>query len=116
LDKPLVPGSHDLSVRTTSKDKTTSMLSDQRVTVSVPEKGSSDVLVVLNAPDAASKILEVPSGSPAVEEKAPAESSVAEVEPPIATEKPVTSEPKVALEAPVAAEPAIKAEPPVKTE
>jgi nucleoid-associated protein YgaU len=125
LDKPLVPGSHDLSVRTTSKDKTTSMLSDQRVTVSVPEKGSSDVLVVLNAPDAASKILELPGGTagqvaaagpPAAEEKTSAEPSVAEVEPPIATEKQVTTEPKVALEAPVVAEPAIEAEPPIKTE
>ena len=132
LDKPLVPGSHDLSVRTTSKDKTTSMLSDQRVTVSVPEKGSSDVLVVLNTPDAASKILAVPGGNqteskategqvasaepPAADEKTPAEPSVAEVEPPIATEPPVTTEPKVALEAPVTTEPSVKAEPPIATE
>jgi nucleoid-associated protein YgaU len=132
LDKPLVPGSHDLSVRTTSKDKTTSMLSDQRVTVSVPEKGSSDVLVVLNTPDAASKVLEVPGGTPAegktaegqvaaterpaAEEKALAEPSVAEVEPPVATESPVATEPKVALEAPVVAEPAVNVEPPIKAE
>ncbi|MEJ0096948.1 MAG: LysM peptidoglycan-binding domain-containing protein [Bauldia sp.] len=48
LDKPLAPGSHDLAIRTTSKDKAVATLSDQRVTVSVPEKGSKDVLVVLD--------------------------------------------------------------------
>jgi hypothetical protein len=60
IDKPLPPGPHDLAVRTTSKDQTVATLSDQRVTVSVPEPGSKDVLVVVNTPDAASKVLQVP--------------------------------------------------------
>jgi len=133
LDKPLTPGSHDLAVRTTSKDKKVATLSDQRVTVSVPEPGSKDVLVVLNTPDAASRVLEVPdataadkqvaSAAPvgATEEKPTAEPQVAMAEPPtveapIATEPPVALEPKVALEAPVATEPAVKAEPPIAAE
>ena len=63
LDKPLAPGSHDLAVRTTTKDQTVATLSDQRVTVSVPEAGSKDVLVVMNSPDAASKVLQVPEAA-----------------------------------------------------
>ena len=49
LDKPLDPGTHDLAIRTTTADKATVTLSDQRVAVEVPEKGSKDVLVVINA-------------------------------------------------------------------
>jgi nucleoid-associated protein YgaU len=64
LDKPLPPGAHDLAVRTTSPDKTVATLSDQRVTVSVPEGGTSDVLVVLNTPNGPSTILQVPPPAP----------------------------------------------------
>jgi nucleoid-associated protein YgaU len=64
LDKPLAPGSHDLALRTTSEDKKTQVLSDQRVAVSVPNPGSKDVLVVVNTPDGASRVVEVPSGAP----------------------------------------------------
>jgi hypothetical protein len=39
-------------------------LSDQRVAVSVPESGSKDVLVVLNAPDQASRVMQMPEKSP----------------------------------------------------
>lgn len=60
LDKPLPPGTHDLAIRTTSKDGGVTMLSDQRVAVSVPQDKSNNVLVVLNKPGAASKVLEVP--------------------------------------------------------
>ncbi len=65
LDKPLPPGTHDLAVRMTAKDNATQTLSDQRVTVSVPEKGTKDVLVVMNTPDSASKVLQVPDAAPA---------------------------------------------------
>jgi hypothetical protein len=51
----------------TSKDSATQTLSDQRVTVSVPEKGSKDVLVVMNTPDAASKVLQVPDAGAAAQ-------------------------------------------------
>jgi nucleoid-associated protein YgaU len=86
LDKPLPPGTHDLAIRTTSEDQKTVTLSDQRVAVSVPEKGS-DVLVVLNSPDAASKVLQVPENpagqqtaeapQPETSGKAPAEQQAA---------------------------------------
>jgi hypothetical protein len=77
LDKPLPPGTHDLAVRMTSKDNATATLSDQRVTVSVPEKGGKDVLVVVNTPDSASKVLQVPDAAVA----APAEQQVAAAPP-----------------------------------
>ncbi len=61
LDQPLSPGSHDLAIRTLSPSRTIATLSDQRVAVSVPEAGASDVLVVVNTPDAASRVLQVPA-------------------------------------------------------
>ena len=67
LDRPLVPGPHDLAVRTTSVDKTTVTLSDRRLAVDVPADGS-DVLVVLNAPGAPSRILQLPERSAEVAE------------------------------------------------
>ena len=139
LDKPLAPGAHDLAVRTTTADKKIATLSDQRVTVSVPEKGSKDVLVVLNAPDAASKVLEVPkaegeqiaTNAPAA---APAETpastpdastTVAAAPTPADTTSPATTEAPaldkqtpaiVAGEPPAETEPKIVAEAPVPTE
>ena len=62
LEEPLPPGTHDLAIQTTSPDESVVMLSDQRVTVSVPEDGA-DVLVVLNAPGAPSTVLQVPEGA-----------------------------------------------------
>jgi nucleoid-associated protein YgaU len=100
LDKALPPGTHDLAIRTTSKDGATSALSDQRVAVQVPEAGSKDVLVVLNSPDAASRVIEVP---PAPK---PPEGNVAAAEP----NAPKPSSPPPAVSTP--AEPAAKAEPP----
>jgi hypothetical protein len=60
LDDALKPGTHDLAIRTTSKDGVVSTLSDERVAVAVPEPGSKDVLVVLNSPDQPSRVLELP--------------------------------------------------------
>ena len=60
LDNALKPGTHDLAVRTTSKDGAVATLSDERVAVQVPEPGSKDVLVVLNSPNAPSRVLELP--------------------------------------------------------
>src|SRR5262249_20577635 len=65
LDRRLVPGTHDLSIRTTAADHSTVTLSDQRVAVSVPEKPTEEPLVVLNTPDAASRIIEMPKSPPA---------------------------------------------------
>jgi nucleoid-associated protein YgaU len=44
----------------TSKEGASVTLSDQRVTVVVPEKPTEEPLVVLNTPDAASRIIEMP--------------------------------------------------------
>ena len=60
LDNALKPGTHDLAVRTTSNDGAVATLSDERVAVQVPEPGSKDVLVVVNSPNAPSRVLELP--------------------------------------------------------
>ena len=76
LDQPLDAGTHDLAISTTTADESVVTLSDERVTVSVPEDGSSDVLVVLNVPDAPSTVLQVPPAA-----TLPAEQEVALAEP-----------------------------------
>jgi nucleoid-associated protein YgaU len=144
LDKPLEPGSHDLGLRATSADKGTATLSDERVTVSVPEEGSKDVLVLLNAPNAPSKVLEVPGGAATAPDTsttaaagtapataaapdtgttvASAEAPAAQpqtaivAEAPVTTEAPVKTEAPVAAEAPVTTEAPVAAEPPVPAE
>jgi hypothetical protein len=63
LDTPLDPGSHDLTIRTTSPDKKTETLSEQSVAVSVPEKPGSSPLVVLDNPGGATKVLQTPQPS-----------------------------------------------------
>jgi nucleoid-associated protein YgaU len=63
LDKPLPAGSHDLAIRTTSKDKSTVTLSDQRVAVAVPENKDEQPLVVLSSPDAPSAVMQAPKES-----------------------------------------------------
>lgn len=60
LDKPLAPGTHDLSIRTTSADKKTETLSEQHVAIEVPT-GKGEPLVVLNDPNTASRVLQVPA-------------------------------------------------------
>jgi len=139
LDKPLAPGSHDLGLRSTAEDKATSTLSDERVTVSVPEKGSKDVLVVMNSPNAPSRVLEVPgthaatpahtsqttavasaqppaAGGPNSTVAAPAAEPPLASEAPVTTAAPVTTEPPVASEAPVTIEPPVASESPVPAE
>ena len=129
LDKPLAPGPHDLGLRATSADKGAATLSDERVTVAVPEKGGKDVLAVLNTPNAPSKVIEVPgsaapgtaaqpapdTGTAVASAEAPAPDA-AQAEKPIAREAPVTAEPPVASEPPVRAEPQVASEPPAAAE
>ncbi len=89
LDNALPPGTHDLAIRTTSKDGAVSTLSDQRVAVEVPEPGSKDVLVVMNSPDQPSRVLELPkAGEPA----APGGEQVAAAAPQPAAEAPAEPE------------------------
>ncbi len=107
LDKPLPPGTHDLAIRTTSDDKKVTTLSDQRVAVSVPDDKSNDVLVVLNSPDAPSKVLQIPAAkppeaAPASATPEPAGPAVAEAAP-AETPAPATPAPEVAA-APAPAE------------
>ena len=70
LDRPLPPGTHDLAIRTTSQDQATMTLSDQRVAVAVPDKPTEEPLVVINTPDAASRIIEMPKAKPSEVAKA----------------------------------------------
>ena len=63
LGNALKPGTHDLAIRTTSKDGAVSTLSDERVAVEVPKPGSKDVLVVLNSPDKPSRVFELPKAT-----------------------------------------------------
>jgi nucleoid-associated protein YgaU len=116
LDKPLAPGSHDLALRTTSPDKKTQILSDQRVAVSVPEVGSKDVLVVVNTPNGASRVIEVPSSAP--EQGQEVASNAADQDQQVASNAPAPQQPSAPpavtapAEAPAAAAPTAAAEAP----
>jgi len=63
LETPLPPGTHDLGIRTTSPDQSQVTLSNQRVAVSVPESADEAPLVVLNEPDAPSRVMQLPVGA-----------------------------------------------------
>lgn len=58
LSEPLPAGAHDLRAKTIAAGVAT--LSDQSVAVSVPEGGAGEVLVVLNQPNAPSRVLQIP--------------------------------------------------------
>ncbi len=60
LEKPLKPGDHDVSLEATSKTTQEKMSSVQHIAVSVPETERGEVLVVLNEPNAPSKVLQLP--------------------------------------------------------
>ncbi len=116
LDNALSPGTHDLAIRTTSKDGAVSTLSDQRVAVEVPRPGSKDVLVVLNSPDAPSRVLELPkAGAPATggEQVAAAEPPASGPAPATGGEQVAAAEPPASTAAPTTGgEPVAAAEPP----
>ena len=63
LDNALKPGTHDLAIRTTSKDGALATLSDERVAVQVPEPGSKDVLVVAEFTECAEPCARTAEGS-----------------------------------------------------
>jgi nucleoid-associated protein YgaU len=113
LDKPLAPGSHDLALRTTSPDKKTQILSDQRVAVSVPEAGSKDVLVVVNTPNGASRVIEVPSSAP--EQGPQVASNAADQEQQVASNAPAPQPPSAPPSVTAPAEPPADAAPTVAT-
>lgn len=113
LDQPLDPGTHDLAISTTTADESVVTLSDERVTVSVPEDGSADVLVVLNVPEAPSTVLQVPpvATPPAEQEVALAEPQAGATGQPAGEEEIAAAPEMVAEETPTdAAEPEAMAE------
>ncbi len=61
---PLAPGDYQLGLKVTTSDGKTAT-SEQSVTVSVPQTPKGDVVVVLNEPNAPSKILQQPGQAPA---------------------------------------------------
>ncbi|SDQ93987.1 LysM peptidoglycan-binding domain-containing protein [Pseudovibrio sp. Tun.PSC04-5.I4] len=67
LEQPLKPGDHDVSLEAVNQETQEKSDSTQHIAVSVPEDKSGEVLVVLNEPDAPSKILQLPE-TPAVAE------------------------------------------------
>ena len=73
---PLAPGQHELGLRITTADGKVST-SQQTVTVSVPQKGAGDVVVVLNEPDAPSRILQKPTEAPTAVAVSPSADSAA---------------------------------------
>ncbi|MTI00349.1 LysM peptidoglycan-binding domain-containing protein [Roseibium sp. RKSG952] len=62
LDQPLAPGNYDVGLSVLNEDGQTKSESPQRVVVSVPEDGKEQPLVVLNAPEQPSNILQMPAG------------------------------------------------------
>ncbi|MBO0346120.1 LysM peptidoglycan-binding domain-containing protein [Roseibium sp. CAU 1637] len=67
LDDPLTAGQYDVGLETQDKDGNKTGESKQRLAVSISEDGKEQPLVVLNAPDAPSTILQVPEAQPAAE-------------------------------------------------
>ena len=72
LEKPLAPGNHDLSLRST-KDDGEQALSEEFIAVVIPEKPTGEVLVVASKPGQASEILARPAG----DDQSPAEPETA---------------------------------------
>ncbi|KZL17802.1 LysM domain/BON superfamily protein [Pseudovibrio axinellae] len=60
LDRPLTPGDHDVSLEATNNETQEKSGSAQHIAVSVPENETGEVLIVLNEPNAPSKILQMP--------------------------------------------------------
>ncbi|WP_417668059.1 LysM peptidoglycan-binding domain-containing protein [Roseibium sp.] len=74
LDKPLPAGDYDVGLQMQDEDGKARQESSQRLTVSIPEGGKEQPLVVLNAPDAPSTLIQ----KPAPDESAPgAETQIA---------------------------------------
>lgn len=69
--KPLTPGDYQLGLRTRDAAGAETV-SRQTLTVVVPQPPSKDVLVVLNDPEAPSKVLQKPDASPAAPSQPPA--------------------------------------------
>ena len=71
LEKPLAPGNHDLSLRSTKDDDEPSF-SEEFIAVVIPENPTGEVLVVASKPGQASEILARPETAGKSEDDAPA--------------------------------------------
>lgn len=88
IDDPLAPGDYTLVLRATNPDGTV-LTSLQSAIVSVPERKAGEVLVMVEQPGEASKILTAPQ--PAEAASAPAEVAGAEPAPPAPAKQPEAS-------------------------
>ncbi len=103
LDKPLVPGTHDVKIEAKAADTGDIITSGESIAVSIPDAGQGEVLVVLNKPGEATEVLQKPDTFAAAPQTPSelAQQEQAPVEAPAPAEK--TESPAVA-ETPTAAE------------
>ncbi|KZL25470.1 Ig-like domain-containing protein [Pseudovibrio sp. WM33] len=114
LERPLKPGDHDVSLEATNQETQEKSGSQQHIAVSVPEDETGEVLVVLNEPDAPSKILQLPETPVTAEPIATANAKAPETAAP--AEVAVAQTPGAKEEAPVNAAAEKPAQAPAKTE
>ncbi|KZK91939.1 LysM domain/BON superfamily protein [Pseudovibrio sp. Ad5] len=114
LERPLKPGDHDVSLEATNQETQEKSGSQQHIAVSVPEDESGEVLVVLNEPDAPSKILQLPETPVTAEPVATANADSSETTAP--ADVAVAQTPGAKEEAPVNAAVEKSAQAPAKTE
>ncbi|WP_209008743.1 Ig-like domain-containing protein [Pseudovibrio japonicus] len=111
LDQPLKPGDHDVSLEATNQETQETNDSQEHIAVSVPEDETGEVLVVLNAPNEPSKILQLPETPVTAEpvtivpadEPAPAAPAKVAVAPEIGAKPMATAPVEAAAEAPTQA-------------
>ncbi|MGH0004458.1 Ig-like domain-containing protein [Pseudovibrio ascidiaceicola] len=114
LERPLKPGDHDVSLEATNQETQEKSGSQQHIAVSVPEDETGEVLVVLNEPDAPSKILQLPETPVTAEPVATANAKAPETAAP--AEVAVAQTPGAKEEAPVNVAAEEPAQAPAKTE
>lgn len=114
LERPLKPGDHDVSLEATNQETQEKSGSQQHIAVSVPEDETGEVLVVLNEPDAPSKILQLPETPVTAEPVATANAKAPETAAP--AEVAVAQTPGAKEEAPVNAAAEKPAQAPANTE
>jgi len=81
LEKPLEPGDHDLSAASMDGNDKTRVESEERVAVSVPKDKDEELLVVMNKPGEAVKVLQKPAAKELKVAEAPQTTEPAETKP-----------------------------------
>lgn len=116
LERPLKPGDHDVSLEATNQETQEKSGSQQHIAVSVPKDESGEVLVVLNEPDAPSKVLQLPETPVTAEPVATANAKAPETAAPAEVAVAQTPGAKEEAPAPVNAAAEKPAQAPAKTE